>query len=180
MQRSRTVIVTSHCVINQNTVVRSLARSRGMMKSAVDWMYEQGYGVIQLPCPEFTFLGPARPPMTVEGYDTPAFRHHSRKILMPVIGQLKTYQEHGYTIAGGLGISGSPSCDPGRGVFMRVFLALLEEEGIAIDFFWQIPKTEDGVFNPDDPDSVYGEVGKSSHRSRGKLIARLTPENAPV
>ncbi|MCL2892146.1 CD3072 family TudS-related putative desulfidase [Brenneria tiliae] len=178
MQRSRTVIVTSHCVINQNAVVGSLARSRGMMKSAVDWMYRQGYGVIQLPCPEFTFLGPARPPMTVEGYDTPAFRAHSRKILLPVVEQLKTYQDNGYVIAGGLGIAGSPSCDPGRGVFMRVFLALLADAGVRVDFFWQIPQTEDGVFDPSAAESVYGPVKRPSRR-RGaeKIIARLTPQD---
>ncbi|MDX5627019.1 MULTISPECIES: CD3072 family TudS-related putative desulfidase [unclassified Brenneria] len=177
MQRSRTVIVTSHCVINQNAVVGSLARSRGMMKSAVDWMYEQGYGIIQLPCPEFTFLGPTRPPMTVAGYDTPEFRAHSRKILSPVIEQLKVYQDNGYAIAGGLAIAGSPSCDPGQGVFMQEFQTLISEAGIRLDFFWQIPKTADGVFNPAIADSVYGPVDPRSRHAGQRLIARLTPQD---
>ncbi|MEC5320603.1 hypothetical protein VSX61_16930 [Brenneria populi subsp. brevivirga] len=180
MQRSRTVIVTSHCVINQNAVVGSLARSRGMMKSAVDWMYEQGFGVIQLPCPEFTFLGPTRPPMTAAQYDTPAFRAHSRKILLPVIEQLKTYQDNGYAIAGGLAIAGSPSCDPGQGVFMQEFQAMIIAAGINLDFFWQIPQTADGVFNPDMADSVYGALdARFRHHDKETLIARLTPQDEP-
>lgn len=158
MQRSKKIIVASHCVLNQNAVVAEEARSPGVMKSAVDWANEQGYGIVQLPCPEFTFLGPERPPMTVEEYDTPEFHAHNRNILLPYVEQLKVYQDHGYTIAGGLGISGSPSCDPGKGVFMQDFLALAAEKDVHIDFFWQIPNTEDGLFDPADAKSVYGPV----------------------
>ena len=35
-------------------------------------------GVIQLPCPEATFLGMRRWGMTREQYDVPAFRRHSQ------------------------------------------------------------------------------------------------------
>lgn len=159
MRRSKKIVVASHCVINQNAVVEGEARSPGVMKAAVDWTHEQGYGMFQLPCPEFTFLGPERPPMTVEEYDTPEFRAHNRRILQPAVEQLKTYQDHGYSIVGGLGIAGSPSCDPGKGVFMRDFLELAAESGVEIDFFWQIPNTADGAFDPGHPGSVFGPLG---------------------
>lgn len=158
MQRSRRILVASHCVINQNAVVGGEARSPGIMKAAVDWADEQGFGIFQLPCPEFTFLGPERPPMTVEEYDTPEFHAHNRSILLPAVEQLKTYQDYGYTIVGGLGIAGSPSCDPGKGVFMNDFLALADELGVRIDFFWQIPNTAEGRFDPSDEESVFGPV----------------------
>lgn len=167
MQRSRKILVASHCVVNQNAVVEGEARSPGIMKAAVDWTYEQGYGLFQLPCPEFTFLGPERPPMTVEEYDTPEFRRHNRSILLPAVEQLKTYQDYGYTIVGGLGIAGSPSCDPGRGVFMRDFLELAAEVGVNIDFFWQIPNTADGTFNPEDSGSIYGPVHRGGCLEKG-------------
>lgn len=162
MRRSGKIIVASHCVINQNAVVEGEARSPGVMKSAVDWANGQDYGIVQLPCPEFTFLGPKRPPMTTEEYDTPEFREHSRKILLPVMEQLKTYQDYGYEIAGGLGIAESPSCDPGRGVFMQVLLELAGEYGVHLDYFWQIPGSEDGHFDPADPASVFGPVGRQA------------------
>lgn len=158
MQRSKVLIVTSHCVLNQNAVVSVEARSPGIMKSAVDWCHDQGYGIVQLPCPEFTYLGPERPPMTREQYDTPEFRAHCRTILASVIDQLKVYQQHGYTIAGGLGIQSSPSCDPGKGVFMEEFQAFAREAGVAVDYFWQIPDTAEGTFDASDPRSVYGAI----------------------
>ncbi|AET61237.1 hypothetical protein HPL003_22565 [Paenibacillus terrae HPL-003] len=172
MQRSKKIVVASHCVINQNAVVEGEARSPGVMKAAVDWTHEQGYGIFQLPCPEFTFLGPERPPMTVDQYDTPEFHAHNRRILHPVVEQLKTYQDHGYSIVGGLGISDSPSCDPGKGVFMRDFLELAAEHDVNIDFFWQIPNTADGTFNPGHPGSVFGPVGPGKNS--------LAAENAPA
>ena len=156
MLRSRTIIVVSHCVLNQNTVIPDEARSTGVMKSAVDWCHEQGYGVLQLPCPEFTYLGPDRPSMTRQQYDTPEYREHCRNILQPIIDQLQVYVEHNYQIAGGLGIAHSPSCDPGNGVFMEEFLELACKASVKIEQFWQIPATEEGKFNPNDPDSIYG------------------------
>ena len=161
MRRSKRLVVVSHCVLNQNAVVADEARSPGVMKSAVDWANEQEYGIFQLPCPEFTFLGPDRPPMTAEEYDTPEFHDHNRKILLPYLEQLKVYQDHGYEIAVGIGISDSPSCDPGKGIFMRDFLALAEQFGVRIHYFWQIPNTAEGMFGPNDPKSVFGEVAQA-------------------
>jgi predicted secreted protein len=158
VQRSKRIIVVSHCLLNQNTVIPDEARSTGIMKDAVDWIHQQGWGAVQLPCPEFTFLGPDRPGMTYEQYDTPAYRAHCRKILLPIVEQLKVYTQHGYEIVGGLGIQSSPSCDPGRGVFMEEFQALVKAEGVAVDFWWQIPATAEGKFDVTDPASVYGKV----------------------
>lgn len=158
MRRSKRIIVVSHCVLNQNAVVSDEARSSGVMKSAVDWANEQEYGIFQLPCPEFTFLGPERPPMTAEQYDTPEFHDHNRIILKPYLEQLKVYQDHGYEIVGGIGISDSPSCDPGKGIFMRDFLSFAEQSGVKIDYFWQIPNTAEGLFDPADPKSVFGAI----------------------
>jgi predicted secreted protein len=158
MQRSKKILVVSHCVLNQNTVIPEEARSPGMMKSAVSWAEEQGYGLVQLPCPEFTYLGPDRPSMTREQYDTPEYRAHCRSILLPVVEQLQLYQEHGYTLVGGMGIATSPSCDPGYGVFMEELHLLANEMRIVLDQFWQIPATQEGHFDIADPASTYGSV----------------------
>ncbi|MEC0242191.1 hypothetical protein P4H66_20510 [Paenibacillus dokdonensis] len=171
MQRNKQILITSHCVINQNTVIHGEARSAGVMKSAVDWASEQGYGIFQLPCPGFTYLGLDRQPMTEEELDTPAFHDHNFRILQPVIEQLKVYQNHGYEIIGGVGISGSSSCDPGKGIFMIDFLRLAKEQGVHIDFFWQIPNTEEGVFDPRDKKSVFGPTG---------IRPQVLPEALPV
>lgn len=158
MRRSKKIIVASHCVINQNTVIPEEARSTGIMESAVEWCHSQGYGILQLPCPEFTFLGPDRPSMTREQYDTDAYRAHCRKILEPFVEQLTVYKKHGYEIVGGLGIAHSPSCDPGRGIFYEELLELCKAVDVEIGFFWQIPATEEGEFDIQDPSCTFGPV----------------------
>ncbi|TGA96134.1 hypothetical protein E4665_16650 [Sporolactobacillus shoreae] len=161
-KRSKKIIITSNCVLNQNAVVRDEARRPGIMKEAVNWIDANDWGIVQLPCPELHFLGLDRPPMTVEQYDTPEFHESNRSLLEPVIKQLKEYQNHGYEIVGGIGISGSPSCDPGRGVFMNDLRELADKQGVVINFFWQIPNTPEGEFNPQNKRSIFGAFSKRS------------------
>lgn len=147
MPRSKCIILTSHCIINQNTVIEGEARAFGAIPSAVQWIVGRGYGILQLPCPEFTFLGLDRPPMTYEEYDTKEYREHCREILEPVIRQVKEYVNNGYVIEGILGIQSSPSCDQTRGVFMEELHQLFTESGIPLNTLWYLPNTENPVFN---------------------------------
>lgn len=155
-QRSKRILLTSHCILNQNAVVQPLARSTGVMKSAVDWAHEEGYGIIQLPCPEFFFLGPNRPGMTNEQYDTPEFHQSNRGLIDPVIAQLKVYQDAGYEIVGGLFVQDSPSCDPGQGNWVTDILEAATAAGIEITQLWQIPNSETGTFDAADPATSFG------------------------
>ncbi|WML49746.1 hypothetical protein RCG23_07335 [Neobacillus sp. PS3-34] len=147
MQRSKQILLVSHCIINQNTVIEAEARALGAIPSVMEWAIEKGFGIVQLPCPEFTFLGLERPPMTYEEYDNKKYRDHCRKILEPFVFQLKDYIKNGYNIAGTVGIQSSPSCDPGRGVFMEELKSLLTENQIKIETFWHLPNTEDAIFD---------------------------------
>jgi predicted secreted protein len=149
MQRSKKILLVSHCIINQNTVIEEEARALGAIPSVMEWALKNGYGIVQLPCPEFTFLGLERPPMTYEEYDNESYRAHCGKILEPIIDQLLNYQQNGYQIMGTVGIQSSPSCDPGRGVFMEEFKCLLDAKKIEIETFWHLPNTHEPVFNPD-------------------------------
>ena len=147
MQRNKKILLVSHCILNQNTVIEGEARSLGAIPTALDWIHEEGLGVVQLPCPEFTFLGLERPPMTYEEYDNEAYRIHCKKILKPVIEQLVEYKRCGYDITGILGIQSSPSCDMTRGVFMEELKKLLKEKQIGIETQWFLPNEMDPVFN---------------------------------
>jgi predicted secreted protein len=149
LDRSKKIVVLSHCLLNQNTVIAEEARAMGAIPSVVSWALEKGYGMVQLPCPEFTYLGINRPPMTYEEYDTAEYRQHCREILLPVVRQLQEYGENGYEIVGTVGIGRSPSCDPGRGVFMEEFQALLKERHIHLEDWWYLPPVEDPVFQQD-------------------------------
>ncbi|PLS16274.1 hypothetical protein CVD28_17510 [Bacillus sp. M6-12] len=146
MQRSKKILLISHCILNQNTVIDCEARAKGAVPSVINWAMAEGYGILQLPCPEFTFSGLSRPPMTYEEYDTAEYRKHCRSILAPVISQLKEYSKHGYEIIGSVGIQSSPSCDPKRGVFMDELQVLAGENGISLEKQWYLPNTEKPVF----------------------------------
>ncbi|MBY0095815.1 CD3072 family TudS-related putative desulfidase [Mesobacillus maritimus] len=147
MQRSKKILLVSHCILNQNTVIKEEARALGAIPSATDWIKEEGFGVVQLPCPEFTFLGLDRPPMTYEEYDNEKYRSHCQKILTPIIEQLTEYRRSGYEITGVLGIQSSPSCDQTRGVFMEELQKLFQTHHIPLEKQWYLPNTEDPVFN---------------------------------
>lgn len=149
MQRSKKILLVSHCILNQNTVIENEARAEGAILSATEWAMKEGFGILQLPCPEFTFLGLNRPPMTYEQYNTPQYRKHCREILEPVLKQAKEYLKNGYEITGLLGIKGSPSCDPSRGVFMEELIALFAENEIDLKTLWYLPNNSHPIFKSD-------------------------------
>ena len=147
MQRSKKVLLVAHCILNQNTVINDEARAEGAVISAVDWAMKQGYGFLQLPCPEFTFLGLNRPSMTYERYNTPEYREHCQEILQPVLQQVEDYLKNGYEIVGLLGIQSSPSCDPTRGIFIEELKEMFLEKEIELKQLWFLPNTSEPVFN---------------------------------
>jgi predicted secreted protein len=109
-ERSRRVVVLAHCHLNVNTKVRGLACYPGARADVVLPLIADGVGIVQLPCPEASFLGMKRWGMTVEQYDTPAYRRHCRDILGPTVDTLVELAEDGCSIEGVLGVEGSPSC----------------------------------------------------------------------
>ncbi|WP_040205717.1 CD3072 family TudS-related putative desulfidase [Neobacillus jeddahensis] len=149
MQRSKKILIVSHCILNQNTVIENEARAAGAVHSAIVWAMKEGYGFLQLPCPEFTFLGLNRPSMTYEEYNTTEYREHCREILKPILQQAKDYVHNDYEITGLLGIQSSPSCDPTRGIFMEELTALFAENGIHLQTLWYLPNTNDPQFKSD-------------------------------
>jgi predicted secreted protein len=97
--------------------------------------------------------------MSVEQYDTPAYRRHCREIIAPVIDTLVALADDGCVIRNVLGVDGSPSCGvaetcsgycggeleqilrasdsapravrrPGRGILMQELGRALREAGI--------------------------------------------------
>jgi predicted secreted protein len=157
--RSRRVAVLAHCHLDANTKVHGLADYAGARDDLVVPLIERGVGIVQLPCPEATFLGMRRWGMTREQYDTPAYRRHCRAILGSVVDTLAALAEDGCVIEMVVGVDGSPSCGialtpvgyeggeisrlaeppadtlaPGRGVFMEVLGDLLAEAGLDIPF----------------------------------------------
>ena len=158
MKRSRKIVVFCHCLLNVNAKIAGLAHYQGALLPVVNRYLQAGAGIVQLPCPETTYLGGKRWGMTKEQYDTPFYRRHCRQLLAPYVEQLLDYHRNGCRIEAIVGIDGSPSCgvhvtcegycggmlDPqhpqtprataGRGVFIEELLRLLEEYDISVPF----------------------------------------------
>ncbi len=153
-ERSRRIVVVAHCHLNANTKVLRLACYPGVRKEVIAPLVAGGAGIVQLPCPEASFLGMRRWGMTVEQYDTPAYRRHCRGILRTTVDTLRTLADDGCVIGTVLGVEGSPSCGvettcggyaggelegasgqdaariPGRGVFVDELRTMLAEAGL--------------------------------------------------
>ncbi|MFO7884488.1 MAG: hypothetical protein R6U68_06680 [Desulfobacteraceae bacterium] len=160
MNRSKKVVLVSHCILNANAKVTPLATYPGVLFDAVKDFIRQGTGIIQLPCPESTYLGMNRWGMSKDQYDHPSYRAHSRSLLIPCVDQIWAFIRAGYEITAVVGVDGSPSCGvystpygltggvtaPGekpfekvryvneRGVFMEELEKLLLERKIDLKF----------------------------------------------
>lgn len=140
MLRNRKVIILSHCILNQNSVVKPLSRSKGAYNDVVKLIIDSDIGILQLPCPELLFLGSRRPPMTKKQYDTTEYRTLCNSLLQNTMLQIKEYLGNNYNIIGIIGIEGSPTCGllNNQGVLMEEFISLLKDEKIELPRF-QIP-----------------------------------------
>ncbi len=180
MKRSRRMVVLCHCILNASAIVEGEAAYAGALENLLLPIARDGLGIIQLPCPESTFLGLKRWGMTSEQYDTPAFRRHCASILEPFIDQVEDALENGIEILGIVGIKGSPSCGvretclgcrrgtargsreagraEGPGVFVKVLRQELTARGL------DLPMTE--VDNGDPEAACWEETRKSLEKGK--------------
>lgn len=148
MNREKKLIIISHCILNQNSVVHPCAREMKIFKNFINNALSKNIGIIQLPCPEFLLYGEKRNGHTMEQFDNIFFKTQSKLFLTPIIQQIIEYKENGYKILGCFGIKGSPSCGvnftcsnssndfvKGKGIFMKLFISELLQNNINIDFF---------------------------------------------
>lgn len=161
--RAHRFALVAHCHLNTNTKVHGLAGQPAMQSGLVRDLAARDVGIIQLPCPEVTYLGMCRWGMTYEQYDTPAYRRHCRSVLVPVVDTVTALIADGATLTGIWGADGSPSCAvtetctgypggelegphtpatppaamrfPGRGVFFEELGALLDAAGVDAAWF---------------------------------------------
>ena len=110
MLRSNKVILVSHCVLNQNAVVRPLAREKGAFKTVVELLMDSGYGIVQLSCPETLMLGMNRLPMSKEAYDTPDYKQLCSNLATWDFEIVERFIDGGIAVAGIVGIDQSPTC----------------------------------------------------------------------
>lgn len=135
MKRSKELVIVSHCVLNQNSVVEGLARAKGAFK-IVEELLSDGVGIIQLPCPELKLLGIKRKGQSKKEYDTKEYRDLCRNLFLPILEDLNEYRENGYKIKKIIGIKQSPTCSitGDRGIFMEEIFKLLQKNNFALEY----------------------------------------------
>ncbi len=158
------IIFVSHCVLNTASKVvmfdeEGMVKEESLRRSFLTKALEMGVQIIQLPCPEFTLYGANRWGHTKNQFDNPFFIEHCRKILEPVVTQLKEYIKNTekFNVLGVVGIDGSPSCgveytclgDWGGNLSGRDDLkdkinsaALVKGSGVFMEVLFQILKEE--------------------------------------
>lgn len=156
MKRTKRVAVVAHCLLNANTKVHGLANYESVHDEAIR-LIQQGFALVQLPCPEATYLGMRRWGMTKEQYDNVGYRRHCREILSVVVDTIEELVADGCEVAEVVGVDGSPTCAAsrtcagweggelgegvvpppahsvaGRGVLMEQLAAMLAERGLEV------------------------------------------------
>jgi predicted secreted protein len=132
--RSGKIAIVAHCVLNPNSRAQGLVRKPNITTAITNFLLRNNIGIIQMPCPEITYLGPLRKPRTKEEYDTSQFRKLCRKIARDIIHQIQEYNSYGIKTLFILGVEGSPSCGVNEttGVLIEELRKLLFKKQIEI------------------------------------------------
>jgi predicted secreted protein len=113
------VLVVAHCILNRSTRWwqngQPLERNQGPVSQILQFLSGNKIGVVQLPCPEFTFLGNPRSPATKDDYESlSGFREHCKRLANDSAIHIKRLTEMGrnpkIVVLAVAGVERSPSC----------------------------------------------------------------------
>ena len=154
--RSKKIVLVSHCILNQNSISDGTADLPGTFQDVVKLLLESDVGIIQMPCPELLFLGLDRGDPHGEERDVVVENTRIRKALKQgssvkkidslvnqLIFQIEEYLKQDFMVKGIIGVNRSPSCGvettsknneevPGKGVFIKKLEEKLNEKEIDI------------------------------------------------
>lgn len=164
MNRIKKIAIISHCIINQNSVVKGEYKDMNIFFPFIKKLFEENIGILQLPCPETECYGLRRWGHVKEQFDNCGYRKYVEKIVNSFVDIIKEYINNGYEIVGIYGIAGSPSCGVNltcsanwegeissykdkediisrvkmineSGIFMEMFKSILDKNKINIPFY---------------------------------------------
>ena len=154
--RSKSIIVVAHCLLNQNSISDGTADFPSQFRALIDLIMTHNIGLIQLPCPELTCLGLDRRDKL--GGTRPLLQENSRiRNLLgepgnveqlrlkaeEVASHIQEYESYGFKVLAVIGINRSPSCGvettskdghevAGHGVFIELISEALQQKGQTI------------------------------------------------
>lgn len=137
------VLVVSHCLLNKSVrwwqEGKSLERNIGLANEIIQYALKHNVGLIQMPCPEFTFCGNPRPSKTKDKYEKLwGFREHCERLAKNVAEQIRNLvtmsKKPQISIVAIVGIRRSPSCAVNSAIALRNGILNQSEKGIFIEF----------------------------------------------
>jgi len=153
-ERSGKLALVAHCVLNQNSRVLGLAERSSVITEIVEFLMRNEMGIIQMPCPELTYVGMLRQPQTKDQYDNVMFRRHCRKIAEEIAKQIQEYEKCAIRVKLVIGVDGSPSCGvsetskgktcksmlehkkvKGPGILIEELRSALDERRVSVPFY---------------------------------------------
>lgn len=147
-ERSRKVLFVSHCLLNENTRYLGGAFCGGINSDVLKQLSESNCGLVQMPCPEQIAWGgvlkrliwlPAGTRGTLLNFlvtiTFPFFMVYTRlvysRLASRAVSMIEDYIDSGFTVAGIVGIDGSPTCGVGKNLSVRKSLRYIS--GLSID-----------------------------------------------
>ncbi len=109
-ERSKTIALVCHCVLNQNAKIEGIARYPGTFRPVVEQLLAADVGIYQLPCPEMTYFGISRWSAVKDQYSSPFFKRHAQSLADRIVDELEDYKRRGYRVLCVIGMNGSPAC----------------------------------------------------------------------
>ncbi len=106
----RKIAIVAHCLLNQNVKPHQRARYPGIVDPVLDVIREEGYALVQLPCPEIAFAGMRRWSQVIEQYDTPKYNDHCKILSIQAVDQIDHFLRDSNFELVIIGLEGSPSC----------------------------------------------------------------------
>ena len=100
MNRSKKLAVLSHCILNQNAVVKGEYKDMNVFFSFVQELFGNNIGILQLPCPETECYGLKRWGHVKEQFNNSGYKKYARETLNSFINTLREYIDNGYEIVG--------------------------------------------------------------------------------
>lgn len=79
MNRSKKIAIISHCIINQNSVVKGEYKDINIFFPFIKKLFEENIGILQLPCPETECYGLRRWGHVKEQFDNCGIQKIFRK-----------------------------------------------------------------------------------------------------
>jgi len=168
------VLVVSHCLLNKSTrwwcEGKPIERNMGLATKLIEFASNHSIGLIQLPCPEFTFCGNPRPPRTKDEYEAlNGFIEHCKKLAKLSVEQIESLvsmsQKPRIEILAVVGVKRSPSCAVNsapkkvnankyveeEGVFLGLLRREMQKRGLNTSFI---------EFDFDEPEKIEEEMAR--------------------